>query len=152
MTIGEITRDATSCDYERTGKIDFSNAAEAACSDACTANVECSEYTQYASNSQFQIVVTNKDGTQQASVTADGSASAEFNPVALRGQALVAFTGNLLYFSGGSQFTIQARCADDIVLPGGTVLPSSPSWPTPVGQPQERAACVVSLASQTATP
>jgi len=146
VTIGTITADATSCDYEGTGKIDFENAAEAACEAACTANVECSEYTQYASESQFQIVVSNATGTQAVQITGDGAASPSFNPVQMRGQPLKAFTGVLTYFSGGSQFTIQARCADDIVAPGGTVLPSSPPWPTPIGQPQAPAACVVNRA------
>jgi len=146
-----ITPDVTSCDYEGTGKIDFENAAEAACEAACTNNVECSEYTQYASNSQFQLVVVNEAGTASVSITGDGASSAGFNPVQLRGQQLVAFTGNLTYFSGGSQFTIQARCADDIVMPGNPILPSSPSWPTPPGKQQERAACVVNLADQATT-
>ncbi len=158
VIIGDIMSnpDATSCDYEGTGKIDFTNAAEAACEDACEALVECSEYSQFASNSQFQIVVTDKDGTAQASITADGSAASEFNPLALKGQPLVAFTGDLTYFSGGSQFTIQARCADDIVLPvsiGGTgvVLPSSPPWPIADGGVQGPAACVVNRAIQSTT-
>jgi len=149
VTIGAILPDATSCDYEGTGKIDFSNAAEAACENACEADIECSEYSQYASNSQFQLVVTTADGSGQVAITADGSASPGFNPVALRGTKLLAFTGNLLFFSGGSQYTIQARCSDDIVPPGGTILPSSPPWPTPAGQAQAPAACVVSLSNQT---
>ncbi len=141
--------DATSCDYEGTGKIDFSNAEEAACETACEADVECSEYTQYVSNSQFQLVVANQDGTAKASITGDGSASPEFNPYALRGQPLLAFTGNLTYFSGGSQFTIQARCSDDIVMVGGTILPSSPPWPTPDGGVPGPAACVSANPLQT---
>jgi len=146
VTIGAITEDTTSCDYEGTGKINFSNVAEAACENACAANVECSEYTQFLSNSQFQIVVSTATGNQTVAVTGDGSASAGFNPVQLRGSQLKAFTGVLTYFSGGSQFTIQARCADDIVPAGGTVLPSSPPWPTPIGQTQAAAACVVNRA------
>jgi hypothetical protein len=33
---------------------------------------------------------------------------------------LSAFTGTIRYFSGGQQFTIEARCGDDIVPMGGT--------------------------------
>jgi hypothetical protein len=137
---------ATSCDYEGTGKIDFENPAEAACEDACEANVECSEYSQYLGNSQVQIVVVSADKSSSTAITVDGSASAEFDPPHMLGAELLAFTGNLTYFSGGSQFTIQARCADDIVFPGGTILPSSPPWPTPDGGTQAPAACVVNRA------
>jgi hypothetical protein len=151
VTAGPIDAEHTNCDYEGTGKIDFSNAAEAACETACEGNVECSEYSEYLGNSQFQIVIEGPGGSSTIAITGDGSASAGFDPVALKGQDLKAFTGMLTYFSGGSQFTIQARCIDDIVMPGGTVLPSSPPWPNPDGGAQAPAACVVnrSVADQT---
>ena len=42
------------------------------------------------------------------------------------GKPLTSFTGELRYFSGGSQFTIQARCDDDVRFkPGDTPLDSS---------------------------
>jgi hypothetical protein len=139
----EPSADATNCDYNGDGKIEFDTncgpemnqgCPEDLCSTACTANVECSEYSAFATESQFQLVVestttatttttkggvTSKPVVQVTKVTSSiqgvGSADANFNPVAQKGQQLGAFTGNLLYFSGGSQFTIQARCADDIV-------------------------------------
>jgi hypothetical protein len=56
---------------------------------------------------------------------ADGAASQTFDPVALKGKTISSFSGNLRYFSGGTQFTITARCSDDIVLdPTQTPLPS----------------------------
>jgi hypothetical protein len=153
-----ITANATSCDYEGTQKIDFSNPEEVACENACSTDVECSEYTQYITESQFQIVVTNATGTGQAAITGNGSAASEFDPLQLIGQPLIAFTGNLTYFSGGSQFTIQARCADDVVgaesLAGvsqHTILPSSPPWPLPDGGGVAPAACVINRALQGAT-
>jgi hypothetical protein len=141
-----LTPDATSCDYAGTGKIDFSDPAESACEDACDADVECSEYSSFVGNNQFTIVVVPPGGVGGVKATGDGSASAGFNPVADKGKKLEAFTGVLTYFSGGSQFTIQARCADDIVPTGGTVLPTSPPWPVPDGGVQAPAACVVNRA------
>lgn len=144
VTAGPITAmSGTNCDYLGTGKIDYMNAAEAACATACTDNPECSEYTQYVSQGQFNIVIVGADGTSTGGITANGSASAGFDPIHSLGADLEAFTGVLNYFSGGNQFTIQARCSDDVVFKGGKVLPSSPVWPTPDGGTQEPAACVV---------
>jgi hypothetical protein len=141
-----IQPDATSCDYEGTGVISFENTEEAACETACEGDINCSEYTAYVGQSQFQIVITAPEGGAQAAITGDGALDPAFNPVALRGLPLEAFTGNLTYFSGGSQFTIQARCADDIVMPHGTILPSSPPWPAPDGGAPAPAACVINRA------
>jgi hypothetical protein len=151
-----LTKEATSCDYEGTGKIDYENAAEVACEDACTnylatTGKACSEYSQFLSNSQFVLAITGADGTSTTQITANGSASAGFNPIDVLGQPLEAFTGTLDYFSGGEQFTIQARCSDDIVMKGGTVLPSSPPWPVPDVGTQAPAAFVVSGAIQNIT-
>ncbi len=142
-----ISPDATSCDYEGTGKINFNNPAEAACETACQNDVECSEYSQFISNSQFQLVLVSPTGGAQAAISGNGSLSPGFTPISLRGAQLAAFTGTLMYFSGGQQFTIQARCADDIVPAGQTILPSSPPWPTPPNQAQAPAACVVNPAT-----
>jgi hypothetical protein len=148
-----IQADATSCDYEGTGKINFSNPAEAACEAACAADVECSEYSQFLSSSQFQLVLVSATGGAHASITANGSLSPGFSPLGSnRGVPLAAFTGTLMYFSGGQQFTIQARCVDDIVPAGQTPLPSSPPWPTPAGQAQAPAACVVNPATTSSKP
>jgi hypothetical protein len=148
-----ITAGATNCDYLGTGKIDFTNPLDYACENACTANVECSEYTQYISESQFQLVVVSADGSMARTISANGAASAGFDPMQHLGEHLKAFTGNLDYFSGGSQFTIIARCSDDIVSSTGTILPSSPPWPTAAGVAPARAACVVlrTVADQTST-
>ena len=61
-----------------------------------------------------------------ADIQADGSSDAQFAPVLPeRPSTSASFTGTLYYFSGGAQYTIQARCADDIVLAvGGTPIPS----------------------------
>jgi hypothetical protein len=115
------TADATNCDFSGDGKIDRTTGSlELACANACAANVECSEFSNYKAQNQFNLVVQGLDlsgkPTTSVAILGDGSTDAEFDPVQLRGSQLRSFTGTLYYFSGGSQFTIQARCADDIVV------------------------------------
>ena len=109
--------DATNCDFDKNGRIDRSRRAtpRSAAPTACTADPECTEYSNYAARSTFRLTVTDANGAARA-IQADATASAEFNPLALKGQELRAFTGTLHFFSGGSQFTIEARCKDDIVI------------------------------------
>lgn len=114
--------DASNCDLNQSGKVDFSNAEEAACSNACTADVECSEFSSFKAQSNFRLVVS--DGTTTGSVQGNGSTSPSFDPVTTRGATLAAFTGTIRYFSGGQQFTIEARCGEDIVEAGGMPKPS----------------------------
>jgi hypothetical protein len=78
-------------------------------------------------------------------IIANASTSATFDPVQNKGKPLTAFTGTFRYFSGGTQFTIEARCDDDIVLPGGQPLPSSPPWPPAPGVPADQGAACVHL-------
>jgi hypothetical protein len=115
---------ATNCDLNNNGKVDYTNAADLACANACTADPECTEYSNYSSNSGFSIVMT--DGTIVSKTQGDASAATSFDPVAKRGQQIGSFTGLVRYFSGGSQFTIQARCDDDVIAdPNGTPLDSA---------------------------
>jgi hypothetical protein len=116
---------ATNCDYNGDGKIDFTTGnPEDLCSVACSATPECSEYSAYLSEQQFNIVVV-AEGQAPVAVVANGSTSQSFDPVASRGQQIGAFTGDVTYFSGGTVFTIVARCADDIVMdPTEPPLPS----------------------------
>jgi hypothetical protein len=128
--------DATNCDFNGDGKIDRTTGSpELTCDNACEADIECSEYSNYESQNQFNFVVeglgvpgTNGQPTvlgTPITIQGDGSSDAEFNPVLLKGQTIGSFTGALLYFSGGAQFTIQARCADDVVTsPTGSPIPS----------------------------
>lgn len=109
-----LTENETNCDLNDDGRLLFDDPAEAACSNTCSANTECTEYSNFASRSAFRLVVT--DGRRTANIQANGSTASEFRPLDLRGQKLRSFTGTLTYFSGGSQFTIEARCADDVVV------------------------------------
>ena len=96
---------------------------EEICADVCAADVECNQYSAFATQQQFNIVVTT--GATSAVALANGAASQTFDPVQLKGQPLSSFSGDLVYFSGGTQFTIVARCADDIVT--DTTKPPLPS-------------------------
>jgi hypothetical protein len=168
------TPGATNCDLDDSGKVDFTNADETLCADTCAANLECSEYTNYTTENQFNLVaekITWNVGDQwtppaeiadggtvapdagapaptvssQVAILGNGSTDPTFNPVPTTGQknglgplgtpgldclfsqspSLGSFTGVLNYFSGGGgQFTIEARCQDDIVPLGSPPIPS----------------------------
>ena len=109
-----ISENATNCDINDDGRLTFEDPAEGACSTICTANSECTEYSNFRGRSTFRLVIT--DGIRVANIQANGSTASEFRPLDLRGQKLRAFTGTLTYFSGGSQFTMEARCVDDVVV------------------------------------
>ncbi len=107
------TPTATNCDLNGDGKVNFSDAQEGPCANACSADPECTEYASFQSNSGFTIVMT--DGTTKIKTQGNATAATTFDPVAHKGQQIAAFTGMLRYFSGGSQFTLQARCDDDVI-------------------------------------
>ena len=123
--------DATNCDFNGDGTIDFTRGVpEQRCADACARDPECTEYSNFAARSSFRITIT--DGVNAGAIQADATASATFHPLEMKGQTLKAFTGTLHFFSGGSQFTIEARCKDDIVLDlDAQPLPSDKACVTP---------------------
>jgi hypothetical protein len=139
--------DAThsNCDLDHSGKIDFTNPQESACAAACAGScslapydTECSEWSQYESQTDFELIVTDTQQTcstqtdcsagylcqpvngvnrchAQARLQASAASANLFNPAAARGQTMRSFTGLLAYFSGGCQFTSNARCQDDVI-------------------------------------
>jgi hypothetical protein len=128
--------DAThsNCDFNHTGKIDFNDPAESACADACAGSCsaspfdpECSEYSQYASQNDFELVVDDPNSMGgSARVQVNGAAANGYDPLAVRGQSVRAFTGLVAYFSGGCQFTLNARCSQDIIQPQNPGDPTEP--------------------------
>jgi len=105
----------TNCDFDKNGRIIFqAGTPEADCSTGCTKDAECTEYSNFLARSTFRLTVTNANGS--GAVQADSSASASFDPIAMKGIEIRSFTGTLHYFSGGSQFTVEARCSDDIIV------------------------------------
>jgi len=109
--------DASNCDFDKNGKINSFTKGdpEGDCSTACAADPECTEYSNYASRGTFRLTVTDSNG-RSAAIQADSSASASFDALALKGKDVRSFTGTMSFFSGGAQYTIEARCKDDIVL------------------------------------
>jgi hypothetical protein len=106
--------DASNCDFDKNGRITFEvGNPENDCNAACTADAGCTEWSNWISRSTFRITVADATGTT-AAVQADASAAAGFDPVALKGKELRHFAGTLHFFSGGSQFTIEVRCKDDV--------------------------------------
>lgn len=124
--------DATNCDLNKDGRIDFTTGVpEQRCADACTADPECTEYSNFAARSTFRLTVTDATGAS-AAIQADATASAEFHPLEMKGKQLKSFTGTLHFFSGGAQYTIEARCKDDIVVDlDATPLPSDKACVVP---------------------
>ncbi len=146
-----MTENASNCDFNRNGTVDFDEQREADCSQSCdrfpkkvvdptnanrtvlvAGTSDCTEYSNYISRNSFRVVVTSTSGTGTAggSVTgdtlqADLSTIPQADPFALRGKPLQTLRGTLNYFSGGSQFTIQARCSDDLATFGTQAKPYS---------------------------
>ena len=108
--------DATNCDFNKDGNIDFAiGNDEGICSSACALDKECTEYSNFLARRTFRLTVIDAN-KQIGTVQANASASSTFDPVAMRGVPIRSFSGTLHFFSGGSQFTIEARCSDDIVI------------------------------------
>ena len=105
----------TNCDLNGDGKVNFNDTNEGTCAKACETDVECTEFASFLSQGGFTIVVQDTTNTANvAKAQGEATAATSFDPVVNAGKALTSFTGMLRYFSGGSQFTIQARCDDDV--------------------------------------
>lgn len=109
--------DASNCDFNASGRVDFTQPDEAACSNSCDRDPECTEWSAWVARSDVELVLEAKGAERStfAKIQSNASSAPDFDPLARRGQPLRAFSGTLRYFSGGSQFTIEARCQDDIV-------------------------------------
>ena len=108
---------ATNCDLNKDGRIDFTaGGPEQRCSNACSTDPECTEWSNFEGRSIFRLTVKDLTTNTATAIQADSTTSVEFKPLERRGQVLKSFSGTLAFFSGGSQFTIEARCKDDIVV------------------------------------
>ncbi|MRG96488.1 hypothetical protein [Polyangium spumosum] len=102
--------DHSNCDLNGDGQVDFESQAEGACSDACSADPACTEWTSYSARGNYKVF----KGTTQVQIQTGTAAS--FDPTGHKGELLDAVTGTLRNFSGGSlNWTIEARCPDDLV-------------------------------------
>ena len=80
---------------------------------ASAADPECTEWTQYVARGNYKI---HKDSTV-IQVQTDGAQL--FNPTISPSLVLTAVSGSLRNFSGGNlNWTIEARCTDDVVCAG----------------------------------
>ncbi len=109
------TADASNCDLDHNGKITFAaGSPENDCNSVCSADPECTEWSNWIARSTFRLTVSDANGSK--AIQADATASAGFDPVANKGVELRYFAGTMTFFSGGAQFTIEARCKDDIII------------------------------------
>ncbi|MDI1432694.1 hypothetical protein [Polyangium sorediatum] len=115
--------DHSNCDLNGDGQVDFASQAEGACSDACSADPECTEWTSYSARGNYKVF---KGNTQ---IQIQTGTAASFDPTGHKGETLDAVTGTLRNFSGGSlNWTIETRCPDDLVCQSqGCVKATVPS-------------------------
>ncbi len=107
---------ASNCDINGDGQVDFYTEPEKSCSSQCEADVQCTDWTSYSQRSTFNLIVTdNAAGGAARKIQVDGTVSSSLRPLSLKGKTIKAFTGDLRYFSGGNQYTIVAGCPADIV-------------------------------------
>jgi hypothetical protein len=105
--------EASNCDLDGSGFIDFDTkgSCEAACANACGAEANCVEWTGFASRGNYRVVLPGPKSVQINTRSISG-----FDPVSMRGKPLSFVTGTLRNFSGGDlNWTIEARCGDDLV-------------------------------------
>lgn len=108
---------ASNCDLDKNGKINSfaMGDEEGICSTACTADPQCTEYSNYISRGTFRMTITDSNG-KTAPIQVDASAATGFDPLALKGQEIRRLTGTMSFFSGGAQYTIEVRCKDDLIV------------------------------------
>jgi hypothetical protein len=141
---------ATNCDLDGSGGTDFErDTDEASCFCWCyNQDVECSEYSAFRGRGNYRIVLGNRNSPSQTAQLNTGTI-ATFDPRAHLGERIPWITGTLANFSGGNlNWTIEARCADDLVLcPAGVDCQTSPVAPKSVNQ-----ACVRSRTGSDSDP
>lgn len=105
----------SNCDLNGDGQIDFTNTAESGCSDACSANPECSEWTGFSARGNYKISDGGSCGSGHC-IQINTSSVADFDPPSFSGETITSITGTMRNFSGGTlNWTIETRCTDDLV-------------------------------------
>jgi len=101
--------DQSSCDINGDGRLDFTDPLESSCTDVCSADPECSEWTGFLSRGNY------KASNGSSMIQINTSTAPNFDPIANRGTTFDALTGTLRNFSGGTlNWTIETRCPDDL--------------------------------------
>ena len=102
--------DATNCDLNGDGAVDFLTDDEGSCANVCASDPQCTEWTGFISRGNYKV---QKDGVQ---IQLNTGTALGFSPQANLGQELRSVTGTLRNFSGGSlNWTIETRCIDDLL-------------------------------------
>jgi hypothetical protein len=121
-----VVSDQSSCDFNGDGQVDFMSMDEGSCSAACDSDPECSEYTSFSARGSVKVT----DGN--AKIVIQTGAISGFDPLGNRGKTLDSMTGTLRNFSGGTlNWTVEARCPDDLVCTGECICQGCPAAPIP---------------------
>jgi hypothetical protein len=122
----------SNCDFNGDGQLDFTSGnPEDVCSCRCYQNPECSEWSAYRSRGNFRVVLSDSPGPKGTMQVNLGEIPG-FVPSNHAGQEILAVTGTLDNFSGGSlNWTINARCSDDLAFcaPDDAACLASPPQP-----------------------
>jgi hypothetical protein len=114
-TNGVFGPDASSCDFNGDGQVDFTANDEGTCANNCSADPECSEWTEYSARGSYKVSYVNPTTKVTDMILVNTGTVSGFDPTANKGRALDALTGTLRDFSGGTlNWTIETRCSDDL--------------------------------------
>jgi hypothetical protein len=105
---------ASDCDLNEDGVLDYYHDPEMTCTSACDGNPECSEFNSYRSRGNFRIVVAGS----QLGILANIATVSGVTPIDLheKGTVIRWLSGTLRSFSGGHlNWTIETRCKDDLI-------------------------------------
>ncbi len=113
--------DQSNCDLNGDGQIDYDSPKEAACSNACSGDPECAEWTGYSARGNYKA--SSGSTMMQINTGTVGG----FDPTSHKGEELASVTGTLRNFSGGSlNWTIETRCSDDLACASSDCVVKTP--------------------------
>jgi hypothetical protein len=121
--MGVPARDATNCDLNGDGRVNFQDLAEAACANACAANPTCSEWSAWRRFGQVMVTLPGMASAPARILFTPRDVQPSFDPQRPRGPAAT-LTGTLRQV--GPNWIIEPRCEADMVLQGDgqTVRPA----------------------------
>lgn len=117
--------EASNCDLDQDGVLEFADEREGACSNACSADPNCTDWLGYASRGNYKVAKGNGTlcawaaqggGSAATCIMVNTSTATGFSPLAHRGRTILWLSGTLRHFSGGPlNWTVETRCSDDLV-------------------------------------
>jgi len=151
----------SNCDFNGDGEINYTEIAangncpagqcEGDCASLCDLDPECTEWTSYSARSEYKVsfphcapggqnCASDLDcnagavctGDAASMIQIDTSTVATFDPTANAGRTLPIVSGTLTEFSGGTlNWTVEARCQDDLVCPAAWGCTTQQPIPSP---------------------